>query len=308
MISWQALTLNGFLRVAMKRHARTPLDLRRLRHAARQPPRFRSFNAADYRVDSVHTETGLRFDRVSARSAHALAPRCVALYLHGGAYLFGSPETHRPAMMASAQALNAPVFGLDYRLAPEHPFPAAADDAAQAYEWLLAQHPQAQIILMGDSAGGGLAIATALYARDRGLRPPAALIAFSPYCDLAVTGASIEANARSCAMLTPQGIRAAASMYLGGADPRDPRASPLYADLHDLPPMLLFASQHEILRDDTLRLSERAIRAGVSVEVIMRERLPHVWPIFVSILPEAREAFGRVASFVRHLDCALTKA
>src|ERR1700742_5033629 len=122
---------------------------------------------------------------------------------------------------------------------------------------------------------------------------------FPPYSALPVTGPSIEANAKSCAMFTPRGIREAAAMYLGGADARDPRASPLYADLAGLAPMLLFASRHEILRDDTLRLAQRAAAAGVEVELIVRDRLPHVWPVFVNLLPEARDAFATVAAFAR---------
>ena len=156
-------------------------------------------------------------------------------------------------------------------------------------------------MLAGDSAGAGLAIATALGARDSGLPAAKAIVAFSPYADLAVTGASVEANAKSCAMFTPRGIREAAALYLAGADARDPRASPLYADLKGLPPMLLFASRHEILRDDTLRLAERAKAAGVKVELIVRDRLPHVWPVFVTLLPEARDAFATVTAFAREV-------
>jgi len=223
------------------------------------------------------------------------------LYLHGGGYLFGSPKTHRQVLIAMAKAFQAPAYGLDYRLAPEHPFPAAVDDAAKAYQWLLNRHPEADIVLAGDSAGAGLAIATAVGVRDAGFKQPKAIVAFSPYSDLAVTGASVEANARSCAMFTPRGVREAAAMYLAGADARDPRASPLYADLAGLPPMLLFASRHEILRDDTLRLAERASAAGVKVQLIVRDRLPHVWPVFVTLLPEARDAFATVTAFARQI-------
>jgi acetyl esterase/lipase len=200
-----------------------------------------------------------------------------------------------------AKAFAAPVYGLDYRLAPEHPFPAAFEDALLAYRWLLEQHPNSDIVLAGDSAGAGLAIATALAVRDNHLSAPKAIVGFSPYSDLAVTGASVEANAKSCAMFTPRGVREAAALYLAGADARDPRASPLYGDLSGLPPMLLFASRHEILRDDTLRLAERASAAGVDVELIVRDRLPHVWPVFVTLLPEARDAFAAVKSFAQRI-------
>src|SRR5690606_8240636 len=121
-------------------------------------------------------------------------------------------------------------YGLDYRLAPEHPFPAAVEDATAAYRWLRNRYPKARLVLAGDSAGGGLAVVTAVAARDAGLPMPSALVLFSPWTDLASTGRSLETNARSCAMFTPKGIRTGAGVYLGNADPGDPRASPLYAD------------------------------------------------------------------------------
>ena len=301
MLSWQAMLLNGFFRVTMKRHGKRPINIERLRAMSRNPPRGALAVPAGYRVESLRGEHGLEFDVADLSPAPGRPAGVIVLYLHGGGYLFGSPKTHRQVLIAMAKAFQGPCYGLDYRLAPEHPFPAAVEDAIQAYEWLLTQHPQAQIVLAGDSAGAGLAIATAVGVRDAALKLPKAIVGFSPYSDLAVTGASVEANAKSCAMFTPRGIREAAALYLNGADARDPRASPLYADLAGLPPMLLFASRHEILRDDTLRLAERASAAGVKVELIVRDRLPHVWPVFVTLLPEARDAFARVAAFARDI-------
>jgi epsilon-lactone hydrolase len=299
MASWQARVLNGFLRFTMKRHGKKPLDLHRLRAMTRNTPRRILAVPAGYTIESVHTDLGLNFEVADISEPRARPATTVVLYLHGGGYLFGSPRTHRQAILAMAKAFAAPVYGLDYRLAPEHPFPAAVEDAAAAYRWLVARHPEHSIVLAGDSAGGGLAIATALGIRDSGIAPPKAIVAFSPYTDLAVTGSSVEANARSCAMFTPRGVREAAALYLAGANARDPRASPLYADLSGLPPLLLFVSRHEILRDDTLRLAERASAAGVEVELVVRDRLPHVWPVFVGLLPEAREASEIVAAFAR---------
>jgi acetyl esterase/lipase len=300
MLSWQAMILNGFLRFTMKRHGKKPINLERLRAMSKNPPRSVLAIPDGYKVGSLRSENGLEFD-VAERSAAQIPAPTIVLYLHGGGYLFGSPKTHRQVLFAMAKAFQAPAYGLDYRLAPEHPFPAAVEDAAKAYNWLLARHPQAAIVLAGDSAGAGLAIATAVGVRDSGLKPPKAIVAFSPYSDLAVTGASVEANAKSCAMFTPRGIREAAALYLAGANARDPRASPLYAELAGLPPMLLFASRHEILRDDTLRLAERASAAGVKVELVVRDRLPHVWPVFVTLLPEARDAFATVAAFAHEV-------
>jgi acetyl esterase/lipase len=301
MLSWQARLLNGFFRLTMKRHGKRPINLQRLRAMGRNPPRSALAVPAGYTVESVRTDGGLEFDVADLSRASPQHSPVIVLYLHGGGYLFGSPKTHRQVLIAMAKAFQAPAYSLDYRLAPEHPFPAAVEDAAKAYQWLLTAHPQADIVLAGDSAGAGLAIATAVGVRDAGLKLPKAIVAFSPYADLAVTGASIEGNAKSCAMFTPRGIREAAAMYLAGADARDPRASPLYANLAGLPPMLLFASRHETLRDDTLRLAERAAAAGVKVDLIVRDRLPHVWPVFVTLLPEARDAFTTVTAFARQI-------
>jgi acetyl esterase/lipase len=301
MLSWQAMLLNGFFRLTMKRHGKKPLNLERLRAMGKNPPRSALAVPAGYSVESLRNEQGLEFDVADVSPRLSDRPSVIVLYLHGGGYLFGSPKTHRQVLIAMARAFQAPAYGLDYRLAPEHPFPAAVEDAAQAYQWLLNRHPGADIVLAGDSAGAGLAIATAVGVRDAGFKLPKAIVAFSPYSDLAVTGASVEANAKSCAMFTPRSIREAAAMYLAGADARDPRASPLYANLAGLPPMLLFASRHETLRDDTLRLAERAAAAGVKVELVVRDRLPHVWPVFVTLLPEARDAFATVTTFAERV-------
>jgi epsilon-lactone hydrolase len=301
MLSWQAMLLNGFFRLTMKRHGRKPIDVGRLRAMTKNTPRRALAVPPGYKVENLQTDQGLEFDIADQAVPRTHPSSTVVLYLHGGGYIFGSPKTHRQVLLAMAKAFDAPVYGLDYRLAPEHPFPAAVEDAAKAYRWLRTQFPQGSIVLAGDSAGAGLAIATAIGVRDSGLPAAKAIVAFSPYSDLAVTGESVEANAKSCAMFTPRGIREAAALYLAGANSRDPRASPLYAEFKGLPPMLLFASRHEILRDDTLRLAERAAAAGVNVELVVRDRLPHVWPVFVNILPEAREAFATVTAFARQI-------
>jgi monoterpene epsilon-lactone hydrolase len=295
------MLLNGFFRLTMKRRGRKPIDVEWLRGMTKNTPARALAVPRGYKVESVQSDQGLDFDVADQSAPRKTSATTIVLYLHGGGYVFGSPKTHRQVLIAMAKSFDAPVYGLDYRLAPEHPFPAAVEDAANAYRWLLERHRQASIVLAGDSAGAGLAIATAIGVRDSGLKQVLAIVAFSPYSDLAVTGASVEANAKSCAMFTPRGIREAAAMYLAGADARDPRASPLYADFKGLPPMLLFASRHETLRDDTLRLAERAAAAGVKVELVLRDRLPHVWPVFVNLLPEAREAFATVTAFARQV-------
>ena len=179
------------------------------------------------------------FEAYDRADLPSLRDDLVVLYLHGGGYFFGSPQTHRQLALNMAKHCDAPVFSLDYRLAPMHRFPAALDDAIAAYQWLVKTYPQRHFMIAGDSAGGGLAINTALEARSHGLPRPAAVITFSPWTDMAVTGELLDSNNRSCAMLTAKGVREAAQYYLGNADPRDPRHSPLYADLTGLPPQLI---------------------------------------------------------------------
>ncbi len=296
-MSWQAWALGGAFRFFLKRQSDKPLNLEMMRKHMRNPPKRALRVPDDMKVTPVR-EAALDFDVVDRVDAVAGArPRALVLYLHGGGYFYGSPQTHRQILIGMAKAVDAQVWGLDYRLAPEHPFPAAVEDALAAYRLLSSKHPDVPILLAGDSAGGGLCVVTATCARDAGLRAPQGIVAFSPWTDLAATGNSLQSNARSCAMFTPGGIRRGAGVYLGDADARDPRASPLYADLEGLPPMLLFASRHEVLLDDTLRLAEKAREAGVAVDVVLRDRLLHVWPIFVHLLPEAREAMGDVAAF-----------
>ena len=300
-ISWQAMALNLMLRFRMKRGARLPIDIAKARALAGTAPPEALAVPAGWRVDPLTTEGGLVFD-VARRDgpAPASAP-LVMLYLHGGGYFFGSPQTHRQVLIALSKALDVPAYSLDYRLAPEHPFPAAVEDALAAYRWILACHPGARIVVAGDSAGGGLSIATAVGIREAGLPAPLGLVLFSPWTDLAATGASLETNKRSCVMFTPRSIRDAAAVYLAGTDARDPRASPLYADLKGLPPLAIYASQHELLLDDSSRLAERARAAGVSVHFVTEPRMPHVWPVFVRLLPEARATVDDVARFVAGL-------
>ena len=297
MASWQAFLMNGVLRVAMKRRGDRPMDLARVRKSTLNPPRRALHIPEGWRVDEVRGAGDLSFDVAQRAMRAASEPEDVVLYLHGGGYFFGSPKTHRQIIIGMARAFEGPSYGLDYRLAPEHRFPAAVDDAMAAFRWVQARHPKARLTLAGDSAGGGLAVVTALAARDQGVTMPAAMVLFSPWSDLAATGRSIESNAKSCAMFTPKSIRTGASVYLGDADPRDPKASPLYANLEGLPPTLIFASLQEILLDDSTRLAEKARAAGVKVELILRDNLPHVWPVFLRMLPEGRESLDAVTRF-----------
>jgi acetyl esterase/lipase len=234
------------------------------------------------------------------RANGALHPTRALLYLHGGGYVACAPLTHRTLTIALARACGAPVFVPDYRLAPENPYPAALDDALRAYDMLRAQGLQpGDIALGGDSAGGGLALATLLALRERdGLeRPVAALVAYSPWTDLLATGASLATNARSEDMLIGANVAATARHYATPEQLRHPFVSPLYGEYRNSPPMLIFASTSEVLRDDAVRLAGRARSQGADVTLQLEAALPHVWPIF-DVLPEARRAIAQTAAFV----------
>ena len=222
------------------------------------------------------------------------------LYLHGGGYVFGSPRTHRNLTYPLSVAARAELFAPVYRLAPEYPCPAAIDDALAAYDWLLSigRNPE-RMVIGGDSAGGGLALAMLLALKEKGAPMPAGAVLYSPWTDLSVSGGSIAKNAQRDAMFNRDSIEGGAPRYLGSLAPQDPRASPLFADLSGLPPLLVFASESEMLFDDSVRLVKRAKDAGVSVQFEDREGLVHVWPLFHPMMPEAKEAIAISGEFVQ---------
>lgn len=228
----------------------------------------------------------------------APAPRTI-LYLHGGGYVCGSTRTHLRLMANLADAAHARIFAPDYRLAPEHPYPAAVEDSWSVYWWLLCQGiDPATLIVAGDSAGGGLTVALLLALRDAGLPLPAAGILLSPWLDLACHGASLRANATRD-YLNEIWIRAVIAMYLKDADPCTPLASPLYADLHGLPPLLIQASTSEMLLDDATRFAQRAFAAGVTVDLELWENMVHVWQALDVFEPSAGQAIASAGRFAR---------
>jgi len=229
------------------------------------------------------------------------AAKSVLLYLHGGGYFGCSPASHRPITVAFALH-GFRVFAADYRLAPEYPFPAAVDDSVAAYRGLLneANLPR-QIVIAGDSAGGGLALSLLLALRAAGTPLPAGAALFSPWTDLAATGESIRTNAARCAMFHGPDIGLSARYYLGDTDPRNPLASPLYADFTGLPPLLIHVGADEVLRDDSTRLAERARAAGVRVELKVWPVVPHAWQLAPEKIPEARQSLRESAAFLRGL-------
>jgi epsilon-lactone hydrolase len=223
----------------------------------------------------------------------------VILYLHGGGYVIGSINTHRAMVSRIARASNARALLIDYRLAPEHPFPAAVEDATAAYRWLLAQgYKPGKIVIAGDSAGGGLTIVLLLAIRDAGLPTPAGAVPISPWTDLEGTGESVRTRAARDVMVTIENLTSSAKQYYGTHDPKDPLVSPVHANFRGLPPMLIQVGDAEILLDDATRVATRAKAAGVEVELEVWDDMPHVWHVFAKLLPEGQQAIDKIGKFV----------
>lgn len=224
----------------------------------------------------------------------------IVLYLHGGGYVIGSNRSHRHLAAAIASAAASRALLLDYRLAPEHPFPAAVDDAVAAYRWLLERRvAPSRMAIAGDSAGGGLTVATLVALRDAGLPLPAAGVCISPWVDLTCSAASYTKNAGSDPIVQRSSVVEMAAAYLHGADPTTPLASPLFADLRGLPPLLIHVGSGELLLDDAEGLAERARAAGVDATVDVWEHMIHVWHWFLPMLDEASAAIEKIGAFVR---------
>ncbi len=224
------------------------------------------------------------------------ATRGVLLYLHGGAYIIGSPATHRNLTMRLARELGSGVYALDYRLAPEHPFPAAVEDAATAYRALLGSgYAPGEISIAGDSAGGGLTLATALKLREEGLPQPGSLITLSPWVDLTNEHLNLSVND---AMLKPSYGTFAAAHYVNGGSLLDPLASPVYGDLSGLAPTLVQVGSEEMLLNDAKRIVERARAAGGHVELQIFPDMWHVFQAHAGLLPAADQALERIGAFV----------
>ncbi len=233
-------------------------------------------------------------------STPGVAEDRVVMYLHGGGYMIGSMRTHRSPLSYLSRASNARVLGLNYRLAPEHPFPAAVEDSVAAYRWLLEEGVSPRrIVIGGDSCGGGLTIATLVALKYFGYPLPAGGISHSGWTDLAHTGESFVTKAEADPLIDKEMLEGMAAAYLGDRSRTTPLASPYYADLTGLPPLLVQVGTAEVLLDDSLRLAERAKEAGVDVTLEVWDDMPHVWQAFVSFLPEARQALDSCGQFVK---------
>lgn len=281
-------------------------------HLARLPP-SNTLTLAERRAQYERAERvfptppELKVEVVTApdRPAEWLTPPgartdAAVLYLHGGGYVIGSPRSHRHLAAAIARAAGTRALLLDYRLAPEHPFPAGLEDAVAAYQWLLAGGvAPARIVVAGDSAGGGLTMATLLALRERGLPRPAAAVCISPWVDLTNSAASYATKAAVDPIVTLDSIALLTQAYIGTGDPKQPLVSPLYADLRNLPPLLIHVGSDEVLLDDALGLAARARTAGVDVTIREWPAMIHVWHWFLSMLDEADQAIADIGAFVR---------
>jgi monoterpene epsilon-lactone hydrolase len=293
MASWQAHLSVWIIKWRVKRKLRGVRDYRHAR---------RILNPDPYMVPAAVRISPAQVGGVPGEWVErASAANYVLLYLHGGGYFGCSAQSHR-AITVGFALQGFRVLAPNYRLAPENQFPAAVDDAVAAYRGLLSEgYSPKHIVIGGDSAGGGLALSLLLALRNTGSPLPAGAALFSPWTDLAATGDSVRTNARRCAMFNGPDIGPSARYYLGETDPRNPLASPLYADLAGLPPVLIHVGADEVLRDDSTRLAERARAAGVHVELKIWPVVPHAWQLAPHRLPEARQSLRESAAFLHAL-------
>ncbi|MET3354335.1 UNVERIFIED_ORG: acetyl esterase/lipase [Xanthobacter viscosus] len=251
-------------------------------------------------VDDFAVETVVARGVNVERGATPTSDRSRAIvYLHGGGYMVGSVNSHRGLVSLLNRASGAQTLAVAYRLAPEHPYPAAVDDSLAVYEWLLETTSPGSIAFVGDSAGGGLAVATLVAARSRGLPTPSSLALLSPFVDLTCSGASINDNAARDILIKEEMLAGLGGTYLAGGDIATPLASPLFADLAGLPPTIIHCSGSEALLDDSVRLARKLAMAGAAVEVKIWPGLPHVWQMFSGILDEGKQSLTEVGSFLK---------
>lgn len=225
---------------------------------------------------------------------------CVLLYLHGGAYALGSCDSHRDLVARICAASGVRALLIEYRLAPEHVFPAAIDDALSAYHWLLANGTKPEhIIIGGDSAGGGLTLATLLSLKQRGEPLPAGAVLLSPWTDLVGVGESRTTRAEADPWISAQAIQFVAGFYAGTEDVHNPLISPIYADLSGLPPLYIHVGNDEVLLDDSRTIAEHAKAADVEVHLTVWEGMWHVFQVFAPVLPEGQQAIEQIGAFIR---------
>jgi acetyl esterase/lipase len=308
MASWQARVAVWVIKWRVKRKLRAARDHHDSREILRPDPfpipKNVRITPADVGgvsgewVEAAPVGNEAATTAAAARTADA-SSKPLLLYLHGGGYFACSAKTHRGITVSFAQQ-GMRVYAPNYRLAPENPFPAAVEDAVAVYRGLLAEgYEPHNMVVSGESAGGGLTLSLLLTLRAKGIPLPAGAAIFSPWTDLAATGESIMKNSERCAMFVGANIAPSARLYLGNTDPRDPIASPLYADLTGLPPLLIHVGADEVLLDDSTRLAERARAAGARVELKIWAVVPHAWQLAPGRIPEARASLRESGDFLR---------
>ena len=294
-MSLQLFFFDKLIRLTMKRRFRRNPDVMELRAIMEEIPLRPA--PAHVTVDLI-TLNGIKAERL--RTANTDESKAI-LYIHGGGFVAGVPGNHRPLTWRLADKVGVPVYAIDYRLAPEHPFPAGLDDCVAAYRGLLAKGIAASsIIVAGDSAGGNLTFTTALKLKQDGLPMPAALVALSPATDL--EGADFESrksNEAADAMFTPGMFGSLEGLYCPGCDPNNPLISPYRGDVSGFPPVLIHCSRDEMLRDDGVMMAQKLKAAGVPTTLEVWPKVFHVWQVMADMLPEARKAIDNIAAFMR---------
>ena len=238
-------------------------------------------------------------------STNGIRKETVILYLHGGAFIFGLLNIYKSLASRLSMESNADVFLLDYRLAPEYVFPAPLEDSLNAYQYLLDQgYRSDQIIIGGDSAGGGLAMATLIALRDRKKSTPLGYVGISPWFDMALTGASLQINKNKDFVVDAleEWIQPWITFYLYGTSPFEPLVSPLFADISNLPPLFIQVGENEVLLDDSKRFKDKAVKAGVPITLEIWKHMPHDWHLFSWCLPEGQQAIKNIGNYIQHLE------
>jgi acetyl esterase/lipase len=305
LASWQARVTNFLLRRFVKRRHRGRRDVlhREILVVRRQTERCEKWLTRPLKGTEVRPvrEAGVRGEWVVAAGAcrdHGI------LFVHGGAFMIGSPGIYRHLASRLSAAAGCGVFSVDYRLAPEHPFPAGLDDVLAAWDWLGGSRLEpSRLVAAGDSAGGNLALAALMTLRDSGRPLPAALVTMAPWTDLTLSGASVVANDLADPYLPANLLRPVAELYLNDAGADSPQASPLFGSFAGLPPMLVHVGKQELLLDDSLRLVKAATDDGVQVSLKVWDGLPHVFQLFAPFVPEGRQSLLELGQFARaHLQ------
>jgi len=250
-------------------------------------------------IEGLATGLAAEWIRPSAKARVGEVKDAYIFYTLGGGYVSGSCSDHRGFVAKFVQGSGVRALLYEYRLAPEYPFPAALEDTLTAYCWLLAQGASpSRIIIAGESAGGGLCLATLLALRDKGILLPAAAVALSPWTDLKLTGESHQTRAKVA--IDPPGMARVCSQYYAGESDRSlPWISPLYGDLQGLPPLLIYVGNDELMRDDSIRFAEKAKAAGVRITLNVGEGMVHCYPLFAPLFPEATQAMNEICAYIR---------